>query len=213
MYELAALLSQRCQREEGAARLQSRFLVEFTNGAFEQIARFHGAFRDRPGAFVAPRPIRSARMREQNLQAVPAAEGKNAGANLRTHTRSFSRNVKPGARAAGLYGQRHSGRLSILIVDRFAYLVFRASDGVLDLAFGVLSLAFGFELGIAGQLPASFLYLPFCLFQATFNAIFIHRGSFLAGLVMSFQTNGQARAFVPTLPRRAGESSTRKVAR
>jgi len=88
--------------------------------------------------------------------------------------------------------------LSILIVDRFAYLVFRASDGVLDLAFGVLSLAFGFELGIAGQLPASFLYLPFCLFHATFNAIFIHRGSFLAGLVMSFQTNGQARAFVPT---------------
>ena len=46
-----------------------------------------------------------------------------------------------------------------------------AADGVLDLAFYLIGLAFAFRLLVAGHLPNDFLHFAFRLFQRTFHAV------------------------------------------
>src|SRR3546814_8912441 len=48
------------------------------------------------------------------------------------------------------------------------------ADGILDLALGLVGLAFGFQLGIAGQLAGAFLQAALDLLGGAFDAIVVH---------------------------------------
>jgi hypothetical protein len=59
---------------------------------------------------------------------------------------------------------------SVLLVER----VLHAANGILNLAFDLIALAFGFETGIADQLAGGFLDLATSGFHGAFNAIMVH---------------------------------------
>ena len=63
------------------------------------------------------------------------------------------------------------------MLERVAYGVFRAADGVLHLAGGLLGLAFALQLGIAGDLAGGFLYCALGLIGGALHAILVQDDS------------------------------------
>src|SRR5450755_1362976 len=55
-----------------------------------------------------------------------------------------------------------------------AHCVLDAADGVLHLAFYLVALALGFELGIAQYLASNFLHFTLGSFSRALDAVFIH---------------------------------------
>src|SRR5450830_795504 len=55
-----------------------------------------------------------------------------------------------------------------------AQCVLDAADGVLHLAFYLVALALGFELGIAQYLASNFLHFALGLFSRALDAVFVH---------------------------------------
>ena len=66
---------------------------------------------------------------------------------------------------------------ALLVVQQLAGLVLYAADRVLDLAFGLVRLAFGFRLGIAGYLADALLDLAFDVLAGAFDTILVHVAS------------------------------------
>jgi hypothetical protein len=100
--------------------------------------------------------------------------------------RCFSlHNEKPGA-GAGFSRSDRMVRQRSLIVHSLFDCVFDPAEGVLQFAGGLLRLAFGFELGIAGNFARDFLHFAFGLLDRAFDAIFVH--VFLSMFVVSIMT-------------------------
>src|SRR6476620_1515525 len=59
-------------------------------------------------------------------------------------------------------------------IDRIANLVLDAADGVLNLAFGLVELAFVLELFVAGDLADAFLDTALDLLAGAFDAVLVH---------------------------------------
>ncbi len=57
------------------------------------------------------------------------------------------------------------------IVEGFLHGVFHAADRILDLALGLISLAFALQLGVAGRLAGGLLYLTLSLIEAAFDTV------------------------------------------
>src|SRR5215211_948887 len=82
MHGLAAFLLDRVERHELAIGHEAGLLGELAPRAGEEIARFHQPLRDRPRAGILLCPERTARMREQYLQAVLEPVGEDSSADV-----------------------------------------------------------------------------------------------------------------------------------
>ena len=82
-----------------------------------------------------------------------------------------------------------------LFVDGFLYRIFYSTDRVLNLASGLIRLALGFKLRVAGHFSRNFLYLTFNLLGAGFNAVLVHGVLFL--LLLAMTTDGEGKSFLP----------------
>ena len=82
-----------------------------------------------------------------------------------------------------------------LIVDGFLDRVFEATDGILNLASGLLRIAFGFELGIAGYFAHDFFGVAFGLLDGALDSILVHIVLSLRGLANVTVTIERLRSF------------------
>ena len=65
-------------------------------------------------------------------------------------------------------------KVGLLVLNGFLERVLKAADCILNLASGLLRLAFGFELDVAGHFAHDFLDLTFGLLDGALNSILVH---------------------------------------
>src|SRR5690349_4885196 len=86
---------------------------------------------------------------------------------------------RPGVTAGPSFSDANSAVVVARVVTLaggLAGLILRASPGVLELAFGLVSLAFALHFLVAEQLPGAFLHLAAHLLGAAFDAIVVDPG-------------------------------------
>jgi hypothetical protein len=81
---------------------------------------------------------------------------------------------------------------NLLVVQQLARFILYTSDSVLQLAFSLVGLAFGFRLGVARYLADAFLDLAFDVLASAFNAILVH----LAAPSVAEDNRGRAGLFL-----------------